>query len=164
MTDQAYVMREAPELFGRTIFAEDARFEVSGQFTLVGVIPTAGIDLAEFPSVIPKLAMMIEFQQRPDVEADDVRIAVFMPGAGTEEPAFDHTITKDEWLKEGVGFGAIEHNSPYPSPLVRRVTQVVVTSNLEIKRPGMIQVRAFRRREVIGLGALRVIPTSEKQV
>ncbi|VVE69105.1 hypothetical protein PPN31119_03174 [Pandoraea pnomenusa] len=43
----------------RVLYAEDVRFEISGQISIIGVFPD-GITAANFPLVIPKFAIYVE--------------------------------------------------------------------------------------------------------
>ena len=148
-----YTFRPMAEISGRTVFAEEARPEVSGQFSIVGVL-AGGIASDVFPILMPKLALIVEYQQLEGVEPLEVRLAAFMPGASANEPFWEHAHGVEAWVNFLTP--SDENPGPYPFPSVRRITQVVNLASVEIPKPGVLQVRAFRDGEVISLGGLDV--------
>lgn len=150
---RSFTFRPLAEISGRTVFAEEARPEVSGQFSIVGVL-AGGILSEDFPILMPKMALMVEYQQLENVEPLEVRLAAFMPGASADAPFWEHTHGVEAWTNFSAPLD--ENPGPYPFPSVRRITQVVNLAGVEIPRPGILQVRAFRGGEVIGLGGLDV--------
>ena len=131
--------------------------EVSGQFSLIGVLP-GGINVPELPSNLAKIAMMIEYQQRDDAEKLPVKLAAFPPGGAPSAPIWEVEI-------EAAAFDAPpydqivrdEASSTYPGELVSRQVQVVILNNVHFEREGMLQVRAFRGEEVIPMGGLHIV-------
>lgn len=153
MTDK-FVARPMSEVSGRTLFAEDVRIEVTGQFSLIGVL-AGGVAFDVFPSAFPKLALVIEYQQLVHVAPKEVRLAAFMPDVAADEAFWEQIHDAHAW--EQFGPPTTDPNQgPYPFPHVRRVTQVITLTNVAVPRPGILQVRAFRDGEVISLGGLEI--------
>jgi hypothetical protein len=151
---EAFVSRPMSEISGRTLFAEDARIEVTGQFSLIGVL-AGGVAFDAFPASFPKLALVVEYQQLDHMPAREVRLAAFMPGVEPDAAFWEQTHEAEAWEKFGPP-PTDPGQGPYPFPPVRRVTQVITLANVDVPRPGVLQVRAFRDGEVISLGGLEI--------
>lgn len=148
------LVQPPPEFFGRTIFAEDIRVEKSGQLTIVGMYPS-GIDIEQYPAVLPRLAMLIEFQWRLNALTGPARLAAFMTGASADEPLWQATLAPPEPEPPVLQkITQAEEQGPYPGELVSRATNVVNMVNLQVPRPGMLQVRAFVGDKVFSIGGL----------
>lgn len=144
----------SPPYCGRTIFAEDVRLEKSEQLTIVGVI--SGIVVESFPNILPKLAMVIDYQQTQDQPVIPVIIRAYAPGS--DEPIFEHEHSSEALT------GATEpslgqvRESIYPGVKVRRIVQVAVLTVVSISEPGWIRVRGFRGDEVLAMGSILITP------
>lgn len=151
---ETFVSRPMSEISGRTLFAEDARIEVTGQFSLIGVL-AGGVAFDAFPNSFAKLALVIEYQQLAHVPAKEVRLAAYMPGVEANAAFWEQIHDAAAWEKFGPPT-TDPNQGPYPFPNVRRVTQVITLTNVDVPRPGILQVRAFRDGEVISLGGLEI--------
>lgn len=146
------VVQPPPEFFGRTIFSEDIRQEKSGQLTIVGMFP-GGIDIESYPAVLPKMAMLVEFQWRREALKEPARLAAFMPGASADEPIWQEALIPPEIDPSSFEkIAAAEAEGVYPGELISRGTHVVVMANLTVSRPGMLQVRAFVGDKIFAIG------------
>lgn len=142
-----------PPYFGRTMFAEDVRREMSGQLTIVGAI-SGGLYLDSFPGSLGRLALLIEYQQREDQEILPITIKAFAPGS--DEPIFEHTHKAEDIQSSQEALADPDCAIPYPGPRVRRITQVTVFAGLNIEKPGLISIRGFRGDEVLAMGSMPI--------
>lgn len=148
------LVQSPPEFFGRTIFAEDIRLERSGQFTIVGMFP-GGIEVESFPAVLPRMAMLVEFQWRLGALKETARLAAYVPGMPLEHPIWETTVLPPEAEPTALdNITRAEQEGPFPGDLVSRGTSVVNMANIAVPQPGMLQVRAFVQDKVLAIGGL----------
>lgn len=151
MTSRVYTKRPLPSLYGRAIFAEDARIEVGGQFSLIGCIPV-GLVEETFPAAIGKLAILVEITAAKDLDPKELILRVFLPGAAEDAPLLEMPIEMgpaEEVTPEEVA-------GPYPGERMNRHFVLNVQPNVVIDRPGEIRVRAFYGDEYVAIGSLPV--------
>lgn len=151
MTDRVYKRRSLPAIYGRAIFAEDARIEAGGQFSLIGCIPV-GLAEAAFPSTMPKMAVLVEITTAWDIEPKDLVLKVFLPGAAEDAPLFEMPIEMRSVEKASED----ERDGPYPGEQIVRHLVLNVQPNVVLQQPGEIRVRAFYGDEYIAIGSLPV--------
>lgn len=148
------LVQSPPEFFGRTIFAEDIRLEKSGQFTIVGMFP-GSVEVENLPAVLPRMAMLVEFQWRLGALKETARLAAYMPGMPVEQPIWETTVLPPE--PEPAALEKItlaEQEGPFPGELISRGTSIVNMANIQVPESGMIQVRAFVADKVFAIGGL----------
>jgi hypothetical protein len=148
------LVQAPPEFFGRTIFAEDIRLEKTGQFTIVGMFP-GGIEVENLPAVLPRMAMLVEFQWRLGALKETARLAAYMPGMPVDEPIWETTVLPPEPDPPALEkITLAERDGPFPGELISRGTSVVNMANIQVPRSGMLQVRAFVADKVFAIGGL----------
>jgi hypothetical protein len=142
--------------YGITIFSDDLRHEIGGKITCVGIYRGTLIHRAEFPVILPKLAMLIMYREQAQTLSGDLIIRAYFPGDADESPTFEVTIPMDELRAKSV--------KPDPMPQdgewAHNIEIPIVISPVVIKEEGWIRVRAYCGKEVFKLGTLRVVKVS----
>ena len=142
------VLEEQPDIFGHSIFCDDIRNELDGKFTYVGVYASGHMLVrSQFPVVIPKFGIAIDFSQRPALFTTDLRVLIFLPGDPDDNASVEAEIT-GERPKTG------------DCPFIRMRANVVFAP-LAIREPGIIKVRVLREGVLHRLGTLGVRPHPE---
>jgi hypothetical protein len=132
-----------PYSAGYAIYCEDIREEVSNQFSFVGVFRGA-IVIAEFPALIPKLAISITWAQHREVDRLPVRYRVIFRGDGDD----DITILNEGDLP-------LHQQAPIEQEEALSITDMHVRlSPFPVPKPGRLGVRLYRGEEEIRLRAL----------
>lgn len=143
-----------PEFFGRTIFAEDIRIEKAGQFTIVGMFP-GGVEVEACPAILPRMALLVEFQWRLGALKEPAKLVAFMPGDPLDEPIWQVEVAPPDPESQTIEKLILaEEQGPYPGELVSRSTSIVNMANIKISSAGMLQVRAFVGDKVFAIGGL----------
>ncbi|MGX1745053.1 MULTISPECIES: hypothetical protein [unclassified Brevundimonas] len=151
MTAAVYKRRSLPSLYGRVIFAEDARIEMGGQFSLIGCIPV-GLAEASFPATMAKLAILVEITTAWDLEPKELVLKVFLPGAAEDAPLIEMPIEMRSVEKASPE----EQDGPYPGEQIIRHFVLNVHPNVVLQQPGEIRVRVFYGDEYVAIGSLPV--------
>lgn len=142
-------------MWGRALFAEDARFEVTGAFSLIGILPGAAIGFEKFPGVLAKLAIVTEIIRPKKAPPLDISLRIYLPGDALDSPYWEETIVASEMsavpLEEPDSGGAL------PGEPIRRAVHVGVHNGLAIRQPGHIRVRAMIGESILPLGSLPVM-------
>lgn len=147
---------DGPDVYGYTIFCDEIRVETVGKLFYIGTYSGGVMTIHRpFPTILQRLAMDIVYLQRRSKFIMPTHFIIALPGE-TEETAsirFDipteqaEEIQKNEEAKNG--------NDP-EKPLVQ-IGGPIALSNIEIKQPGRLMVRAARDNEYIRLGALNIL-------
>lgn len=141
MTDVA----EAPDTFGSTIFCDDIRFEMDGKISFIGSYTGIMYIRDEFPVIIPKFGLSIQFVQSVRVYKSNLRLKVFFPGDKDDSPSME-----SDWTQATM---------PEPPPPEGRYVIVranFILSPLNIVGPGHIKIRVEREGVLHGCGSLRI--------
>jgi hypothetical protein len=150
-------LRDAPDIFGYTIFCDDIRQETGGLVSLVGVYRARMFVHGTFPIAIPKFGFAISyFQRRELVLPGPVRIQIALPGDADEKPSIETEIpadTAEKALAEALQFATSVGTEPNFASVHANFTLAPLLFNC----PGLIRVRAVRGDELVRLGSLRVL-------
>ena len=146
----------APDAFGNTTFCDDIRMEVNGKLTLVGCYSTELYATSNFPIIIPKLCLAINYWQRKGLLILPVVFWVFLPGDSEEKASIEFGTTEQltpEMLEQRLD-RPIEPGIEPPEYSV--FSAQVALANLAVAQPGSIKVRDRRGEQLVRLGSLRI--------
>jgi hypothetical protein len=143
-----YIERQTP--FGYTIFCDDIRLEMGGQFSFVGVYPHEMQVHVDLPVAIPKLSLAVHFFCRADQLDEPVQVRIMEPGASIDAPthSFDLPIDHIRNTAQAPDAGAEE-------PMVGGMFPVMFAP-FRIEKEGRLNVRAVRAGKAIRLGSLLI--------
>ena len=157
MTD--HTLAPQPDLWGRSLFCEDVRRELSGQISLIGCY-TSGIETPKFPAILPKLAVYVEIVQSASIPRRELVVRGFLPGAGADKPFFE-----SKAFEEGTDVIRVAHvdstDDLYPGDRIFRAVTVAIVSPIRLTQSGRILVRAFDREHYYPLGSMAVTGPSD---
>jgi hypothetical protein len=156
-----------PDIFGNTVFCEDIRQEVDGKFIYIGVYTGPIIFHVPLPAIIPNLAFAVTLSQRKSIFVSRVGLRIFLPGdtdnaasiqgelGETAEGAFNAQLSAEsETLHPDAQTPSSEESYPTISATLR-------FSQIHVKQPGLIRVRAIVRDNIVRLGSIAVSPLSQ---
>lgn len=139
-----------PSPFGYTIFCDDIRFEQGGKRSLIGVYHGELIVFANPPVALPRLALAIQYFERPEESAAPLEILVRASWA--DEPLIKFTTDAVEL-----------RNAPRPIDPGKNQEDVRVglvwnlnLTPLPLPQAGIIKVRALRGDLEVKLGSLLI--------
>lgn len=139
---------------GHVTYCDDVREEVGGKTTYVGAYKSDLIVKADFPVVLPKLAICIAWSQTLDEDDLPVEIEVYVPGH--EKPIIQADLPIPQ-LEIGPSEFA-------PEERLKILEVVAVISPLKLEEPGLIRVIAIRNGKRLSLRKLGVVRSeSDKQ-
>ncbi len=140
--------------FGFTTFCDDARYEISGKVSLIGVYAGVMFITTPYPATIPKLSLRVSYCEMPEESNAPVQIRIYLPGDADDKP--HQTIDLPE------GFRNLPAQ-PFPLPegepdvdRLKGMTFHIDLMNIQLTQNGAIRVRAYRGDERIKLGSLFV--------
>jgi hypothetical protein len=146
---------DTPEFSGTTIFCDDIRQEAGGKLTLVGVY--SGVMLLHepsFPIVLPKLTMLVNYQQRQDKFINPERLVIFMPGDSEEAPSISADIKMNQ---EPISKLPVGENQ------IVGIRATLEFAPFEIRQYGQIKVRIERDKKYVRAGSLAILPQKTAQ-
>jgi hypothetical protein len=147
------------DFYGYSIFCDDIRQEANGKVTFVGVYTRHMVVHGQFPVLLPKLGVWIQYNQRPEHITKPIRFAIFLPTDAEDSPSIvmevppeqtEEAIAKSGYLAKD--FSLVDDKDPV---FVGLGTQTVF-SPFVIPSPGLIKVRAIRDDKLVRLGGLAV--------
>lgn len=142
-----------PSVFGYTLFCDDIRQEVNGKVTLVGVYGGEMTVFADLPTLLPKLALAVNYYETPDQTEEHLELLIFFPGDSEDAPT-SRAKVPSEAIAELRKSGQI---AALPAEDQRvGITMHVVFSPVTVKEDGFVRVRMARGQDVIRLGSLRI--------
>lgn len=118
---------------GHSIFSEDIRHEYDGKSSLIGVIP-GKIIVPQFPAVVPKFGISVNYRQPPSFPRGPVTIRVLWEPEETSERVILVETTLDLNQVEG---------EERAGDWLAASAQMVI-SPLQLASPGTLRVRAYR--------------------
>jgi hypothetical protein len=146
-------LRPTPEVFGHATFCDDIRMEVGNKLTFVGCYSGFMFLNSEFPATIPRFCVAVQYSQARGKVILPIKFVIFLPGDLDDKPSleFGGEIDENEMAKREantVSLGA--------SPDFVTVTAQIGISNLVLREPGLMRVRAVRGDEFVRLGTLGI--------
>jgi hypothetical protein len=136
--------------WGFSLFCDDIRTEIGGKISLMGIYQNDMLIQADFPTVLPKFAILVKYYEIPEVFKDSLTINVFMPGDIKGSPAMHFQVPR-------------ESSSPtaqYPleddQERIFNVTLPLIFSPLPVSQEGFIKVRAVTGQTTTNLGSLMI--------
>lgn len=149
------ITRDTPEAYGYTIFCDDIRAEVGGKITFVGMYPEAIVIHTPFPALLPKFGMFFTYMQRRETAIAPTKLIIVMPGSTEDEPSLTIDLPAESFANElekvAKATAAQQADKPFMT-----LTGPLLLTNVVLKEPGLIRVRAVRGDELVRLGTLRV--------
>ena len=133
---------------GHTIFCDDIREEVGGKYSLIGVYSDL-LEVVSFPVVLPQLAFAVTLWESPDDVAEvDLRITY------KAEESEEYEVLRHMWPASAHGDCASDEEDD--SLQVAEMQVFARLTQVPFNGPGRLKVRAYRSRDEIRLGTLRV--------
>jgi hypothetical protein len=150
-------LRDQPEVCGFTIFCDDIRQELGGKISLIGCYSGTIFIHTEFPFTFPKFCFAITLMQRREHLDPNIEIRIVLPGDSIDAPSL---VASSRETREGAvaeeTAKAVEGLPVFDQRTVAMHVNLIAAP-LVIKEPGIIQVRAVRRGELVRLGGIRVV-------
>jgi hypothetical protein len=147
---------DGPDVYGYTIFCDEIRIEAAGKLFYIGTYAGGTMFIHRpFPTILPRLALDIVYLQRHTKFVMPKNFIIALPGE-TEQGAsirFDVAAEQAEEIRKSA---EASYASDPERALVRMGGPVSLT-NIEIKQPGRLMVRATRNDEYIRLGTLNIL-------
>lgn len=147
------------DFYGHTIFCDDIRQEASGKVTFIGTYTDHMVVHGDFPLLLPKFGLWIQYNQRPTHVIRPIQFGIFLPGDDDDKPSIilqipdektDAAIKKAGYLVSDLSL------SEAKNPTFVGLGSQTVFSPFIIPGPGLIKVRAIRGDKLFRLGSLAV--------
>jgi hypothetical protein len=153
----------APDVYGYTIFCDDIRREVDGKFSFIGAYSGTMFVHVPFPVTLPIFGLAITLFQKKTIFVPEVGLQIFLPGDPEDAPSIQ---AKGHESTEGAvaAATAAATDALHPDARGPEEDRYVILHNqlrftqLMIKQPGVVKVRAVIGDDMIRLGSLRVSP------
>jgi hypothetical protein len=148
-----------PDIFGYTIFCDDVRNEIGGKHSFIGAY-TGGVMIvhAGFPVTLPIFAMAVTILQRRGVMIPNLSLRIFMPGDPDDQASIQGELKEIEEGKVAALANAVGlHPAARSDDYVMMSAQIKFTQ-MVLKEPGMIKVRAVIGDNMYRLGVLQISP------
>ena len=131
---------DGADFYGYTIFCDDARHEVGGKLSLIGIYTERMFVHGEFPFLLPKFALYVTCVQRHRALKHISKFVVFLPGdEDDEKPSIESNYGESNFGE------AIDRAKREPTEHgVFRASTLISITPLVIPKPGYIRVRAIR--------------------
>jgi hypothetical protein len=143
------------DAFGHVIFCDDARQEVGGKLTFVGVYQTLLFVNQDFPVSLTKLVLSIHYSERLGIDAKTTSISISMPGDPDDQPSWVGQLPMAD-IHRAPRLSSGEDQGLPPPQFINVITQIVLAP-CQLKSPGLISVTVRRGDEIIHLGRLRIL-------
>jgi hypothetical protein len=145
-------MKTVPQpRFGHTIFCDDLREEVGGKVSYMGIYRQQLNLATPFPTALPKLVVMVTWQEPAIEEYIPITVQIFLPGQDdSDEPAVNATIPADP-----------VNNMVFPLEITAedklRILLIPATfAPMQFEAEGKIRVQVVRGDEIYKLGSLLI--------
>ena len=147
-----------PDAFGHSIFCDDVRMEIRGKLTFVGCYFGAMYVHSDFPIVIPKFCISVNYWQRKNHLVLPVVFLAFLPGDSEDRASVEFGTTEQltEEALEQQRRVAIESGLQDPQYEYSAIATQIALANLTISQPGSIKVRVRRGDKLLRIGSLRI--------
>ena len=136
--------------YGITVFCDDIRNEIGGKCSYIGAY-NGELLLPEIPSVLPKLGFAVQVVLPRIEESLKLELMIYFPSDELESPSIRFPAKID-----GIGADVNAQYGDDDVPPHAKMLQQIILSPVEIKKEGLIKVRAAVNDEVIKCGILRV--------
>ena len=144
-----------PEAFGHVIFCDDIRNEIGNKLTFVGCYFGDMLITSDFPAVIPRFCLAVDYSQQRGKIIMPIKFVVFLPGDPEDKPSIEFGTPQE--VNEAVLAQAEARTVALGgSPDFATFAAQVGLGNLPIPEPGVMKVRAIRGEQLIRLGSLRI--------
>jgi hypothetical protein len=157
----------APDVYGYTIFCDDIRQEVGGKVSFIGSYSGTMIVNVPFPATLPIFAMGITLLQRRRVFIPNIRLWVFLPGDPDDAPSMQ--AEAGESIDGAIAAAtSAETDALHPDAHGLEEDRYVIlhthirVSQLTIKQPGVMKVRAVIVDDMVRLGGMRISPPPQE--
>jgi hypothetical protein len=159
----------APDVYGYTIFCDDIRQEVGGKIFFIGAYSGTMIVHIPFPATLAAFAMGITLFQRRSVFIPNIGLRVFLPGDPDDAPSIQAEIVENT---EGAiaAITAAESEALHPDTRGLETDRYMIShsylkfTQLMIKQPGVVKVRAVVGEDTVRLGSMRVSPPPQVSI
>ena len=144
---------EGADFYGQTIFCDDARHELGGKISLIGIYTERMYVHGDFPFLLPKFALYVTCVQRHRALKHISKFAVFLPGDEDDgKPSIESNYGESQFAE------ALDKAKKEPTKHgVFQASAVIALTPLVIPQAGFIRVRAVRDDEqMIRCGIMQV--------
>lgn len=136
---------------GYTLFCDDIRREFNGKLTLVGTYTGMMFIVGEAPVILPRLSLLVTYQEEPGESDAAVEVRVFSPGDDDEAPCFKQIIREAGTRPDGG-----ESRPLAGSKQLQIVRSVIEIAPFVVQQEGHVRVRAYRGADEIRLGTMMI--------
>ena len=150
------ILEDSPDVWGYTIFCDDIRAEVGGKLTYVGTYAGRLFVHADFPVILPKLALGIVYAQRIGAVVLPVQFQIYIPGDADDKPALVIEVPNEiseAAIRDAAAFSETVGAERGFSTVIAPVT----LAPFQLTQPGLFRVRAVRGDRLIRLGSMEVL-------
>ena len=159
-----------PDIYGYTIFCDDIREELGGKQSFVGCYPATMFVHVPFPATLPIFATAVTVMQRRKAFEPNFSLCIFLPGDADDQPSIQGKLQETNESKVAE-LTAAESAELHPDAQGDDFDEQYITLNarlkfsqLILKQPGLIKVRAIIGENTYRLGTLRVSPPPQGTV
>jgi hypothetical protein len=143
-----------PPRYGSTIYCDDLRDEVGNKQSYMGIYSSALILSAAPPVVLPRLVIIVKYNEPMSEPWMPLRVNVYLPDA---EEGADPTFTSELGAAPDAMAALIRPDVPMEEQGRHMIFPIIFTP-LPITTFGRIRVRLIRGDEEFRLGSLEIIP------
>ena len=155
-----------PDIFGHTIFCDDIRQEADGKLFFIGVYGSVMVVNVPFPVTLPTFAFGINLSQRKDIFVPRVGLRIFLPGDTESAASIQAEIGE---TTEGVVAAQLSATTEFVHPDARvpaeesypSLSALLKFTQIELKQPGRIKVRAIIGDNIVRIGTIAVSPAPQ---
>ncbi len=159
-------LSSTPDIYGYTIFCDDIREEAGGKHSFMGTYGGLMIIHVPFPATLVTFAVAVTILQKRKIFEPNLGLWIFLPGDSENEPSIQGKFSEIEHGKVA-GATLAETEALHPDSLGRDepIDDIYVALNAHMKfsqmimkQPGIVKVRAVIGDNIYRLGAMRVSP------
>lgn len=140
---------EWPDVFGYSIFCDDIRFEEGGKLSVIGVYQGSMFVHRDFPVSLPKLAILVRYNEKTGTQSHSLTLQLFLPGDHENTPSVVGHVPIEEMRKQLLP--QADHDNTYGSLQANFILSPAV-----LKQPGVIRVRALCGDKILKMGSLKI--------
>jgi hypothetical protein len=142
-----------PDAFGHAIFCDDIRVEVGNKLTFVGCYFGFMFINSNFPAIIPRFCVAVEYSQRREKIILPIKFVIFLPSDPEDKPSIEFGSEVNQKTLEVNEASAIALGN---SPDIATFSARIGIESLSVTKPGVLKVRAVRGNKLVRLGTLTI--------
>ena len=154
---------DSPDVFGSTVFCDETRIEMTGKLIHIGVYQGVISVNVPFPAKLPMFCFAISLAQRVDIFNPEITYRIFLPGDPDDASSDEASIIAEmgetnpgDMIKQADAAADAMRVPGEQREYVRSFANMGFQT-LELKRPGLIKVRADIAGKRYRLGSISVV-------